>query len=356
MSDNPADTGHPPASTPAPAARAAAPWLVPLNLVLLAGVLLLALLLLQQRSAMAVLSGDASAQTQRNAQIEQRLAAAESARTALAEQVQTLLVDSRDNVDQADVAVLQRELEALRRSVAQSTPQRDLLLAEAQGLLRLAGQQTLHGGAVASAISLYESADNLLQQIAEPAVQPARAALQLELDALRAVELPQLAALYLQLGELAVQLDALQVQSEGEGPLRFVAPEAVAAPVNSGWWAQARQLLGEYFVVTRQDAPLLARLTPDQAFLVRQAIRLQLESARLALLQGDQRLYQAALDAVHEGVTQQLQGSNKLALLAGLQRLRAERITAQLPALGSALRALELLQAAAAQGYGAPNP
>ncbi len=346
----------PQAAVAAAAPRAAARWLLPLNLLLLGGVVTLGFVLLQQHQSMEGLANDAYAQAQRGMTLETRLAAAEAARAGLEQQLQSALSEIRASAQQTDVAALQAELDMLRRALAaQANPQHDWLLAEAGALLRVAAQQALHTRHVASAISLYESADSLLQRAADPALQPARAALQLELDALRAVQLPQIDSFYLQLGQLAQQLDALQVQSENEGPLRFTAPDPGAAPATASWWDELKRTLGTYFVVTRQDAPVLARLTPEQAFLIRQAIRLQLESARLALLQQDTRLYQAALDAALDGITRQLQGDARPALLASLQRLRAEAIEVSLPPLGAALQALDLLAAAEVAPPAAPS-
>jgi len=146
------------------------------------------------------------------------------------------------------------------------------------------------------------------------------------------------------------------VQSEGEGPLQFVAPELAPLPATAGWWEELKQTLRQYFVVTRRDVPVLARLTPQQALLIRQAIILQLESARLALLQGNQDIYLAALDAAAAGITQQLQGAGKPAVLASLQRLRAEPVAIVVPPLGAALQALELLDASVPQDSEAAAP
>lgn len=348
-------------SAPGPAtpARGAPALLWLLAALALLGTGLLGFVFLQQRQAMETLAGDAYTLQQRGAAIEQLLQAAEAERARLAEQLQrqqALLDESRDSAPQAEVTALRRELDELRLNVVSqvANSEHDWLLVEATTLLRLAQQQALHGRNVASAISLYASAAARLQRISDPAIQPARAALQLELDALRAVDVPEVEGLYLQLGDLAQQLDALEVQSEDEVPLQFAAPDATALPATAGWWEELKHTLGQYFVVTRRDVPVLARLTPEQAVLIRHAIVLQLESARLALLQGQTRLYQSALDAAMLGITQQLQGEAKPAVLASLQRLRDEAIVAVIPPLGSTLQALELGALSAAQDSGAP--
>lgn len=355
---SPAQQAAPVPATPTRGAPALQ-WLLAALAVLGTG--LLGVVFLQQRQAMATLAGDAYTLQQRGAAIEQQLAAAAAERASLVQQLQqqqALLDESRDSAPQAEVTALRRELDALRLDVVSqvANSEHDWLLVEATTLLRLAQQQALHGRNVASAISLYASAAARLQRITDPALQPARAALQLELDALRAVQVPEVESLYLQLGELVQQLDALQVQSDDEVPLQFVAPAAGALPTTASWWDELKQSLSQYFVVARRDVPVLARLTPEQAVLIRQAIVLQLETARLALLQGQTRLYQSALDAAMLGITQQLQGEAKPALLASLQRLREAAIVAVIPPLGSALQALELVAANAPQNSGAPTP
>lgn len=351
----------PPAKPPAAAttpARSTPVLLWLLSLLTLAGVGLLGFVFLQQRQAMETLAGDAYRLEQRSSTLEQRLAAADAERERVAQLLQTALEESRSNAAQAEVEALRRELDTLRLDVASrvADSEHDWLLVEATTLLRLARQQAVHGRNVASAISLYLNADERLQRMNDPALQPVRAALQLELDALRAVAVPEVQGIYLQLGELAQQLAVLEVQSEDEGPLQFVAPATAAPAATAGWWEELKDTLSQYFVVTRRDVPVLARLTPQQAVLIRQAITLQLETARLALLQGDVNLYQSALDAAALGVSQQLQGEAKPAALASLQRLRGQPIVAVIPPLGSALQALELLDTSAPRDSGVPAP
>lgn len=336
--------------------RGGAPLL--LNLILLAGLGALGFLVWQQQQAVARFAGSSIELQQRNAALSQRVDAADADRARLAAELASALAAAADNPAEDAVALLGADLEALRRELLTRTASsaRDWSRLEAAALLRLARQQALSAATLPSAIRLYQDAANLLRQSNDAALQPVRAALQLELDALRSVEVPPVDDLYLQLGQLAAQLDTLQVQSQDEAPLQFSAPQPTALATAASWWEQIKQVLSQYFVVRRQDAPLLARLTPEQAFLVRQSIRLQLEGARLALLQGDTALYQAALDAARDGITAQLQGEAKAALLASLQRLRNTPIEIRLPTLGAALQSLEQLDTGNGAAPGAATP
>lgn len=364
MSEPTADHGPDTAAVSSPAGQQPLParrgpglaWLP--GLLGLGGVVLLGLLILQQREAMETLAADSYLLLQRSTSLDERLAAAEAESERLALELRAAQDASRASAPQAQLELLRRELDALRLDVASrvADSERDWLLVEAATLLRLAQQQAVHVRNVASACSLYESADERLQRVGDPALQAVRAALQLELDALRAVAVPEVQVLYLQLGELSGQLATLAVQSAGEGPLQFIPPEHVAPSATAGWWDELKSTLGQYFVVTRRDEPVLARLTPQQVALIRQAIMLQLETARLALLQEDQQLYAAALDAAADGISQQLQGEAKTAVLASLQRLRTEPVTVTIPPLGAALQALELLAAPAPADSGVLAP
>lgn len=310
---------------------------------LLGGVAALGVLHWQQRTVLEAVTSDTYALQQRNVDLEQRLAAAEAARASLAADLQALQATTDSSTE---LAVLRADLEALQRELTLRTASsaEDWSRLEAAALLRLAQQQALAASSLPSAIRLYQQVAELLRRSNDPQLQPVRAAVQLELDALRAVRLPPLNDLYLQLGQLIDQLDLLQVQSDDEAPLRFSAPSSAALPADAGWREQLKQSLGQYFVLQRQDAPILARLTPEQAFLIRQAVALQLESARLALLQGDSTLYRATLDAARDALASQLQGEAKPAMLASIQRLRDSNIAPRLPALGAALQTLERLE------------
>src|SRR5690606_9723448 len=98
---------------------------------------------------------------------------------------------------------VQQQVQMLRlqRNTTTATPA-DVLLSEARSLLRQGRERLLAGQDVPVALSLYLAADEVLQQINDPAVQLVRQTLLRETDSLRGVRLPDIGSLHATLGDL----------------------------------------------------------------------------------------------------------------------------------------------------------
>jgi uroporphyrin-3 C-methyltransferase len=138
----------------------------------------------------------------------------------------------------------------------------------------------------------------------------------------------------------------MTVISGSDNPAFAMPDSAAAEPAESGWFDNALDVLGQYFVVTRQDIAVTPLLTTDQQFLLRQNIELQLASAQLALLNAEPGIYRTALGTAHDGIDQWMQGSDdKARLLAALEQLQQTPILADLPDISASLAAIRQLAA-----------
>lgn len=341
----------------APSRSAGRLLLVLLNLLLLAGIAGLAWMFLRQEAAMSQLVTDYNALAQQTTATESRLAVIETAQNKeqLTLQDQSEQLGMQQAAQVSALSALRQELAGIRllSGSAAGTASR---LGEAEAMLRLARERLLSARETGVAISLYLATDELLKQLDDPSVQAVRLVLARELDSLRAVTVPDITSLYAELGTIRDQLDALPLAAALTGAdAQFQAPQGDAVAADASWFDTFTSNLSKYFVLTQRDAPVQPKLSVEGSTLIRQSIALQLEEARLALLQGETRLYQAALDAATSGISEYLEGQDKAQVLAALQRLRASAITITLPPVGSTLDALRSLSGTTSAA-GEPQP
>lgn len=224
--------------------------------------------------------------------------------SALSEIRQQVAADSAAN--QTAVAVLKRDVEeTLRRSDARfqrleerfsrltATDRRSWLLQEAAFMVRLAGQRLAAARDQQSAEALLTTADDLLREAGDPLLDAARRALAADLARLRSVPVPDVVGVDARLQALQAQSDALAVVPD-EVPPPVRAESHWLARAEAGWRA-ALGKLSDYLVIRQRTTDLASLLTPEWEVLVRQNLRMLFEQAQIAVLSGNDRLYQRAL-------------------------------------------------------------
>lgn len=260
----------------------------------------------------------------------------------------------------------QREaLEAFEASLAQqraelarySADDRDAwLLAEAGYLLRLANQRLVMAGDTVSAMALIGSADNILRELDDAGLYGVREAVAEDLAAVRAVPALDIEGIYVAISALIRQADALVI---------FELPESEAAPavapgetwqdrLDQGYRA-ALAKLSNYVIIRRRDVPVEALMDPQWEGLVRQNLRMLLEQAQVALLSGNQVLYQDSLERAGRWVEEFFVADEAAArALAGeIASLRSRQVAVAVPDLTRSLAALnEAVQMRLHQGGG----
>jgi len=224
------------------------------------------------------------------------------------------LVSGDDALD-SRIAGLQKELESradildslpgrmsnLENSVAAmqgaSAGARDTwLLAEAEYYMQIANAQLQLGNNPQLAMLALEMADERVVQMANPALTDVRRALAEELAALEAMEKPDLEGATLTLASLARVVDSLPLRAPG-GEAREsgeAASEEQGAAARA--WASVKEAMSGLVKVTPPDEETRALLTPDAAHLIRSNLALQLQAARLALLRGEQSIFEQSLE------------------------------------------------------------
>lgn len=211
----------------------------------------------------------------------------------------------------AEVAVQRGQLEDLIQSLARSRDEN--VLVDIEAALRVAQQQAALTGSAEPLVAALRQADERLARYSQPRLEGVRRAIGRDIERVRAVGVPDVAQLVLRIDEV-VRLagDIPLLAAVEQGRVRGAASEAAEARRPTGtappdlpepagpWdlsarWAQVRALAGALGAetldevrslvrISRVDRPEALLLAPDQAFFLRENLRLRLLSARLALL------------------------------------------------------------------------
>lgn len=240
------------------------------------------------------------------------------------------------------------QLDALSRSVEElrartEAPQRAWVRAEALYLMELAERRLRLERDVETAIVALESADARLATLDDPAVREVRAKLALELAALRAVPVPDIADVLTRIGRLEDEVPTLPVIGMPASQARRDRPEAEAPGVFERAWRRVRQAMRD-LVSLRRIEPATARLvTQEEESLRRQHLELLLFGARVAAMQPDGAAYAQSLRAADVWLQQYFDTSKPEVEAAGkeLAALELTIIEPPLPAVGEAGRLLQ---------------
>ena len=214
---------------------------------------------------------------------------------------------------------------------------------------------------VVAAIALYELADAALAEAASDEAYPLRQALAGELASLRSVELPDTESLFLRLDILLAQADSLVLAGTSIDGMRaaFEAEELFASTLEAERTPQAetslpRQLIDESFEFLRSVFVWRKLDEPAQALVAARLggareLKLILEQAKLALLAGDEILFDRQLDSARLWIERNgEQGTASVdAALTELDQLKGVVLRPRLPLIGGALRSVSELNASA---------
>jgi uroporphyrin-3 C-methyltransferase len=169
------------------------------------------------------------------------------------------------------------------------------ILAESEYYMQIANAQLQLANNPHLAALALKMADERIVQLANPALTDVRRALSDELTALDALEKPDIEGATLTLASLARVVESLPLASAAmaDEEANEIDPELSGA---GRAWASVKGAMSGLVTVTPADQAKLVQLSPDAEFFLRNNIALQLQSARLALLRGEQGIFEQSLD------------------------------------------------------------
>jgi uroporphyrin-3 C-methyltransferase len=209
----------------------------------------------------------------------------------------------------AETSMQRTQFEDLVQSLARSRDEN--VLADIESAVRVALQQTAITGSAEPLVLTLKQADERLARYNQPRLERVRRAVGQDLERTRAAGVSDIGVLTIRLDEVIRNVDELPLLSQPErrGAARASASNSAAAPASvaatpaaapasgaaSGWagvvsergrflfdalWQEVKTLVR----VTRIDEPEAMLLSPDQAYFLRENLKLRLLNARLALL------------------------------------------------------------------------
>ncbi len=236
----------------------------------------------------------------------------------------------------------------------------DWLLAEAEYLLRVANQRLLIEKDIKGAASALQAADDVLAESDDIGVYPVRQQLAREMLALKSIVAVDRTGLYLQLEAVIDSIHQLTNQALIHENAPGFMLSADASDVDAGEpnmavraWQSFTRTLKQVVVVRRLDEQVKPLLSPDQSAYARLNLQLMLEEAELAVLRGNQALYQKSLEKARTTVQEWYNADNARvgALADTLGELASRNVDPELPDIS---RSLGLLKQRVA-GRGANN-
>jgi len=288
-----------------------------------------------------------------------RLSATQDGISALDTRINTL--SDQDGTTDTAIAALQQELDERVRSVSSlparmstlestvaslagvSKSARDTwLLAEAEYYMQIANAQLQLANNPELATLALGMADERVVQLSDPALIDVRRVISDELAALDVMEKPDIAGTTLTLASLARVVESLPVNSVAKADDEDGrAADEQESGVGRAWSSMKNAMSG-LVKVTPPEQEKLALLTPDGEQFLRNNLALQLQSARLALLRGEQAVFEQALDDTSALLSQYF--DNESAQVASAQQtlaeIRGSVFTTATPDISGSLRLL----------------
>ncbi|MBP6778300.1 MAG: uroporphyrinogen-III C-methyltransferase [Piscinibacter sp.] len=211
----------------------------------------------------------------------------------------------------SEVSVQRGQIEELIQSLSRSRDEN--VVVDIESALRVAMQQSALTGSAEPLVAALKQADERLARYSQPRLEGVRRAIARDLDAVKALGVADVAALTIKIDEAVRMVDELPLVSQAEPRKEEAARAAAAAsaaarpakraasaagesasalpawlqPWIERWdaltervWIEARSLVR----VTRIDHPEAMFVAPEQAYFLRENLKLRLMNARLALL------------------------------------------------------------------------
>ena len=223
----------------------------------------------------------------------------------------------------------------------------DWLMAEAEYLIQLANHRLLLEKDVATAKVALKAADARLAEVADPALLRIRKILNKDLQALNLVTTIDLAGLSVSLSSLSSNIPNLPLRTPDPKTHKLNQEEksSASSQVNgvkdlpAAIWKDIKSLI----VIRKHDKPLEPLLAPNQHFFLIQNLALLLEQSRLALLNGNNQIYQERLKVTKKWITQYFDGEHNVTrnMLASIDELQKFDIDPALPDISSTFSAIK---------------
>jgi uroporphyrin-3 C-methyltransferase len=251
------------------------------------------------------------------------------------------------------IATQQRQIDHTARTLLESgnRTRTDWLLAEAEYLLRIANQRLLVEKDIRGAFTALKAADDVLKESDDIGVYPVREQLAQEILALKGISDVDRTGLYLTLEAAINSIHQLTDQALIREQAPGFIPSTNESETEAGepgplerTWNRFKSTLMQIVVIRRMDEPVKPLLSPDQSAYARLNLQLMLEEAEMAVLRGNQELFERALTKARNTLDGWYDASNQrvIALSETLTELASRDVDPTLPDISKSLTLLKV--------------
>jgi uroporphyrin-3 C-methyltransferase len=271
---------------------------------------------------------------------------------AAVSQLQSMLRESQGRIAELEGRVAETQeqrvaLEDMYRDLARSAD--DRVLSEVEQMLVLASQQLQLAGNVRGALAALQAADQRLAHAEKLAATPLRRAISSDIDRLKAVPQPDTVGIAVKIDALMTQVDALPLIIAESAPQRAAA--RWREPADGAVGRAARDFWDEMKGLVRirdMEMPDVALLAPEQAYFLRENLKLRLLSARVSLLARDEASFREDVRASQVWMTKYFDVKAKPAAnaMGTLKQLGESPVNIAVPDINASLAAVRTARSA----------
>src|SRR5712691_4532302 len=254
-------------------------------------------------------------------------------------QAQEALRDSQGLIAQLEARLAESQsqqlaLEALYQDLSRNRD--EWQLAEIEQVLAIASQQLQLAGNVRAALLALQLAEGRLARNDRPQFAPIKRALARDIERLKALPAIDFPGMSMRIDSLVAAVDALPLAFDERAERLVAAKEAAGAAERGFWarlgaeiWSEVRQLV----VVRQMTSPEPPLLPPQQAWFLRENLRLRLLNARLSLLTRDEAGYREDLRAAQNWLRRyfDVRAKQTADALVQLKQLSSASISFEMP-------------------------
>jgi uroporphyrin-3 C-methyltransferase len=245
----------------------------------------------------------------------------------------------------ADAQSQQLALESLYQELSRNRD--EWQLAEIEQVLAIAQQQLQLSGNVRAGLLALQLAESRLSRADRPQFQPVRRALARDIERLKSLPAADLAGMAQRLDGVLAAIDDLPLAYDARLQRAPAAAPAASggflAQFGAGLWRDLKDLV----IVRRVDAPQPPLLPPEQAYFLRENLRLRLLNARLALLSRNQAGFEEDVRVARQWLQRHYDVSARptLEVLLRLEQLQGSPISFEPPSITDSLDAVRNFKA-----------
>ena len=255
---------------------------------------------------------------------------------------------------QANTLEQNNELNTLKETITaflkkNQHTRRDWLVAETEYLIKLANHRLILANDVTTSIQALQAADSRLGEVGNPKYIPLRKALAIDIQKLKAIEIIDFVGISLTLNALQQQVETLPLLTPDPQTIKQRDNEASKVSQVDGWqqlpsaiWQDVLKL----FRIQNHNEAIKPLLLPEQRFFLIQNLKLQLEQARLALLNNHPVIYKDRIEQAQQWINKYFDIKHPLTKSTNesLSILSETKISLTLPDISESLTSLQLLQ------------